>query len=256
MDYRDVLCQECGAVLRLESDLEPGKRIRCPRCKQVFAVPEEEARVTSASRPFRAEERDQSPPPSRRPRRDEDDYDDRPRRPRRKKKSGSGALIIGLCLGGVMLAAVVTLVIVGIKQDWFSSKSKSDSVASEEKTKPSDKDKPDRPDKSNKPDTPVTPATGQVRVIPPNILDQVHPRGAEEILKEAEYLKKVEQRLGAPGKKLTPAELNEACNSNPSVATIRNISPNAYCYRWTSPRAALYIFFERGEWRGETAKSQ
>jgi hypothetical protein len=37
-----VTCPECDAVLRLANAVAPGKKLRCPKCKTIFAVPENE----------------------------------------------------------------------------------------------------------------------------------------------------------------------------------------------------------------------
>jgi hypothetical protein len=49
-----VTCPECAAQLALGPTVAPGKRIRCPRCETVFAVPESEPpAVADRSRPAR-----------------------------------------------------------------------------------------------------------------------------------------------------------------------------------------------------------
>src|SRR5262249_32334489 len=225
----------------------PGQRVRCPKCKTGFPIPDEEEEAAVAQRPRRGEERDQTPRPTRRSRRDDDDDDDRPRRPRKKKKASKAALVIGLSFVGVLVIAGVFVILIAVSQGWFSSSDSGGSSTSSDRSKPGDKaGGPDRPDKGGGPIVPP-PATGQGKVIPRNIMDQSSPMGA--FPKEAEALSKLEQLLGAPGKRLNAAELAEA-SQDASVQAVRGNAPNAYCYRWTSPTHALYVFFDGGEWRG------
>jgi hypothetical protein len=251
MADRQTACPGCGAGVKLSSELAPGQRVRCPKCKTGFPIPDEEEEAAVAQRPRRGEERDQTPRPTRRPRRDDDDDDDdRPRRPRRKKKSSKAGLVIVLSLVGVLVIAGVFVVLIGVNQGWFSSGDGGSSTTSSDKSKPPDRDKaggPDRPDKGGGPILPP-PATGQVRVIPTDILDQLNRKGGDT--NEGAHLRKIEQLLGAPGKRLDAAELNEASQA-PGVQAIRNNAPNAYAYRWTSATQTLYVFFEGGQWRGE-----
>jgi hypothetical protein len=209
-------------------------------------VPGEEEEVAVAQRPRRGEERDQTPRPTRRSRRDDDEDDDRPRRPRKKRKSSKAGLVIVLSIVGVLVIAGVFVVLIGYNQGWFRSDSGGDSSASSDKSKPPDRDKAGGPDKGGGPAIPPT-ATGQVKVIPRNITDQIAPMGA--FPKEAEALSRIEQLLGAPGKRLNAAELAEASQDG-SVQAVRSQAPNAYCYRWSSPTHSLYVFFDGGQWRG------
>src|SRR3954452_13759420 len=75
-------CPHCQASLRLASPPAPGKKLRCPKCGDVFAVDDAEpAPVVQAVQPKR---RPPTPaPPARQPIRAEDEEDDAPRRRRR-----------------------------------------------------------------------------------------------------------------------------------------------------------------------------
>jgi hypothetical protein len=126
-------CPECGAKLRSATGFEPGKKIRCPKCKEVVTVPGPEARVSKARpAPARDEDDEDDRPAARRkaaavkpsrPRRDEDDEDDEDRdddedeAPRRrkkgKKKEAAGFFTPGrIAIYGGLLAAVIAGVIV------------------------------------------------------------------------------------------------------------------------------------------------
>jgi hypothetical protein len=89
-----VVCRSCDRSINLKDDLA-GRRIKCPGCGKVLAVPDEEA----VERPRRKRDRD----------REEDD--DRPRRKKEKKRSKKG-LIIGLSIGGGVLAAGLTVLLI------------------------------------------------------------------------------------------------------------------------------------------------
>jgi hypothetical protein len=94
-------CPECDATLKLAAPPPEGKRVKCPKCEAVFVPEAVEDRRVSAERPV-APARPRSRPAS-----DEDDRDDdRPRRPR-KKKRGANGLLIGLLVGGGVLAMLL-----------------------------------------------------------------------------------------------------------------------------------------------------
>jgi predicted Zn finger-like uncharacterized protein len=83
-------CPECQAKLNLSENLE-GKKIRCPKCKEVFRVPSsddfEEAPVRKAKRkPSRPEDEDERQSPR-----------------ERKAKQGSPAVLIGVIAGVILL---------------------------------------------------------------------------------------------------------------------------------------------------------
>lgn len=140
-------CPNCAKILRLAQRPAPGKKIRCPGCKDVF-VPEldaEEDEAIEEDRPKAkvnaapdddSDEEDEAPPRKKVRTRDDDDDDDRPRRkkardddddvdddddrPRKKKKGKSGArqaVMMLLIMGGV------TLVLLGgaafVVTGWF-----------------------------------------------------------------------------------------------------------------------------------------
>lgn len=102
---RRLTCPACNAGLKVAATLEPGKKIRCPKCEEPFRVPDEDdddepVRAVTA-KPRKAA----APPP------DDEDYDDEPeekprpkkRRPAKKQESNSGVLILALCLGGLAI---------------------------------------------------------------------------------------------------------------------------------------------------------
>lgn len=83
-----VVCRDCDRSVKVKDDLA-GRKIKCPDCGKLLTVPGGEE-----DRP-------------RRRRRDEDDDDyDQPRRKKEKKRSKKG-LIIGLSVGGGVLAVGV-----------------------------------------------------------------------------------------------------------------------------------------------------
>jgi phage FluMu protein Com len=127
-------CPECQRVLRTAAPLPAGKKIKCPKCGAVFAVPDEEERTATAIRsknsplpPRRRPVEDEedlaeAPRPARRRPVDDDeelprsrmadddadeDFEERPRRRKKKKaKSSSVGLIVALAAtAGVLLAA-------------------------------------------------------------------------------------------------------------------------------------------------------
>jgi zinc-ribbon domain len=93
-------CPECDATLKLAAPPPEGKKVRCPKCQAVFVPEAVEQRRVSADRPM-APARSRS-----RPAYEDDDYDDRPRRPR-KQKQGSSGVLIGLLVGGGVLAVLM-----------------------------------------------------------------------------------------------------------------------------------------------------
>lgn len=135
-----LTCPECNSTLRLSQAVTPGKKVKCPRCSEVFAAPTDDAQALrsgeSKRRPTVApdDDLDEAPRKLRRPR-DDDDFDDPDDRPRRKvgartardfdddddfddapsrsrrpaKKSGKG-LMIGLAVGG----GVAVIAIIGV----------------------------------------------------------------------------------------------------------------------------------------------
>ena len=39
---QSIKCIHCGAVMKTANPVAPGKKVKCPKCAKVFAVPEEE----------------------------------------------------------------------------------------------------------------------------------------------------------------------------------------------------------------------
>ena len=44
---RTIICQQCGAILNLPTHIEPGKRLKCPKCATRFVVTEKDASSAS-----------------------------------------------------------------------------------------------------------------------------------------------------------------------------------------------------------------
>src|SRR4051794_4957416 len=51
MSQTKVECPECGKVLRPARPIEPGKKVRCPKCEAVFVAPDEGEVVGIAIKP-------------------------------------------------------------------------------------------------------------------------------------------------------------------------------------------------------------
>jgi hypothetical protein len=98
-----VVCRACDRSVNVKDDLA-GRKIKCPGCGKVLAVPDEEV----DEEPRRKRNRDR-----------EEDEEDRPRRKGGKKKSKKG-LIIGLSVGGGVLAVglvILLIVLLGGSRD-------------------------------------------------------------------------------------------------------------------------------------------
>jgi predicted Zn finger-like uncharacterized protein len=130
-------CPHCQTALRLKDDGMVGKKVRCPRCSNVFQVPP--AGTTAAPSPVRPAQAERppapvAPRPTPRPAAkadDRQDEDDSPRRPARaarqrdeeedeedrdvekrlpvRKSSGPQSLIIGAIVGVVVLVYFVLI---------------------------------------------------------------------------------------------------------------------------------------------------
>jgi mono/diheme cytochrome c family protein len=136
MTTQKLACPHCDVNLKIPGNLA-GKRIKCPKCGDAFAVPDEDepparSRAVTSARPRKAP----APPPD--DEEDEDEVQERrrePRRPRKKQKAGggSGLLIVGILAGVGLLVAGggVALAVVF----WPSAK-KTDPVAQNPMTAP------------------------------------------------------------------------------------------------------------------------
>jgi hypothetical protein len=51
MQTTTLSCPSCNAILRLGKPVDPGKKVRCPKCDMVFPVPDEDAAVHDRSDP-------------------------------------------------------------------------------------------------------------------------------------------------------------------------------------------------------------
>lgn len=106
-------CPGCNAALRSPNAITAGKKIRCPKCGEAFAVPEVEVdaelddgiQTRPASRPARRPAEDYDEPPAYDD--EPDEAEDRPLRKKKKRKKKQGvspALLIG---GAVLLLAAL-----------------------------------------------------------------------------------------------------------------------------------------------------
>jgi predicted Zn finger-like uncharacterized protein len=104
-----LTCPACSTTLRLNQEVPPGKKVKCPKCGVQFAPGEEVVEGAVLT---------EEPPRSRR--RDDDDYDDRPRRrrrdddydddrPRRRRPERKPRSVIALLL---ILAAIVLVPVI------------------------------------------------------------------------------------------------------------------------------------------------
>jgi hypothetical protein len=129
-------CPECDHKLRSNNPIAPGKKVRCPRCQAVFAVPAAPVansvatgiKKAAMTKPTRSRDDDEDDAPVRKrreeviapPRRskpipraedldDEDDEEEeeRPRKKKKKKQSSSMPLILGLSGAGALLIIFV-----------------------------------------------------------------------------------------------------------------------------------------------------
>ena len=100
-----LACDSCGATLNVGDEFA-GRKVKCPKCKGILAVPAEAPR--SATRKADADQDDDRP--ARKRRRDNDD------RPRRKRKGANKGLVIGLSVGGALLIAGIVLTVVLLRR--------------------------------------------------------------------------------------------------------------------------------------------
>src|SRR5262245_41319427 len=111
---KKLACPACHVNLKVADTLPAGKMIRCPKCRQSFPVPDDDdeppPKLAAVPRKKAA------PPPE-----DEEELEEQPkprpaylkkRRKRRKKEANRTPLIVGLIIGGVVLAAGIAGVLV------------------------------------------------------------------------------------------------------------------------------------------------
>src|SRR5262245_3015865 len=104
MAQTSLTCSECGATLRLAGAVAPGKKIHCPKCQNVFTVPNAAIRKSPAPRPVAVEVEDEP----------EEDLEDEPRQPRQRRKKATPSRKPVLLLGGIgllLVAGIVTTII-------------------------------------------------------------------------------------------------------------------------------------------------
>jgi predicted Zn finger-like uncharacterized protein len=108
-----LTCPACSTTLRLNQEVPPGKKVKCPKCGVLFTPGEEvveEAVLTEE--PPRSRRRDDDyddRPRSRRRDDDYDDYDDRPRRRRRPEQKPRSVLALLLILAAIVMVPVIVL---------------------------------------------------------------------------------------------------------------------------------------------------
>lgn len=90
-----VVCRSCDRSIKVKDDLA-GRRVKCPGCGKLLAIPDEEV----DDRPLRKRDRDR-----------EEEENDRPRRRNGNERSKRG-LIIGLSLGGGVLVVGLTVLLI------------------------------------------------------------------------------------------------------------------------------------------------
>src|SRR5687768_17346540 len=106
---KKLACPSCGVGLRVADALPAGKRIRCPKCGDAFAVPGGNGTPPRPRRGAPPVEEDENP---------FEVVDEQPtvrkRRKKAKNAAGNNPLVLGLALGGVVLliGAAVALAVV------------------------------------------------------------------------------------------------------------------------------------------------
>ena len=109
-----LTCPSCERGLKVKDELA-GRKIKCPKCSEVIAVPANEAIAAGKPKPKvrPSEDDDDDRPRSKKVERDEGDEEeeeDRPRKKKKKKKKGAG--VLRYVIGGVVLAALVVVLVV------------------------------------------------------------------------------------------------------------------------------------------------
>jgi hypothetical protein len=124
-----ITCTKCAAVLKTKAPVAPGKKLKCPKCAQVFVVEDEEVKVDAA--PDEDMDADQEDQEAEKPkagkkaakkRQDEeetapDDGEDEPKKKKAKKKPAKASPMI-LVIGGI-LVLLLCLVGGGGAAGWF-----------------------------------------------------------------------------------------------------------------------------------------
>ena len=101
-----VTCPACEATLKLLAEPTPGKKVKCPKCAAIFAPEDGKSRRVTAERPAATAPAWAPPPPGDEEEADGRDREDgRPRRPR--PEQGGNRLLIGLLVGGAVLAPLL-----------------------------------------------------------------------------------------------------------------------------------------------------
>jgi hypothetical protein len=115
---QSIKCTHCGSVVKSPKPVEPGKKLKCPKCAKVFVVAEDEEEPEAEEESAAEESAEEEETPKKKGRTaakddDEDDEDEKPKKkPGKDKKSkkdeddapkkGSNMLLIA-GIGGVLL---------------------------------------------------------------------------------------------------------------------------------------------------------
>jgi hypothetical protein len=112
MPINRVECSECGAALKSEVDLRPGKKVRCPKCQAVLIVPAPApVRLVQAEKPARPTRPVEGP---------DEDREDEDRRNKKKAASKTGGLfapkrLITLGVALLLVAGAVAFLVIKIR---------------------------------------------------------------------------------------------------------------------------------------------
>jgi ribosomal protein S27E len=99
-----LTCSQCEHDLKVKEELA-GRRIKCPECGQVLAVPESSPRGGAVAAGASAKSRDL-----------DGEEEVRPRKKKKKRKQSNKALLIGLAVGAVLLAIAGVVLIIVLNQ--------------------------------------------------------------------------------------------------------------------------------------------
>jgi len=124
-----AVCRNCDAKLKVP-ETAAGKKIRCPKCEEVFIVPAKErepVRKVSALVGKRAPRIEDD---------DEDDFEERPRK-KRKKAQGNPLLLWGL-IGGIAFLVIAGGAVAAVVLFLNSGKGSSSSSVAQRSSQPRD----------------------------------------------------------------------------------------------------------------------
>src|SRR5262245_159572 len=78
----NIKCTNCGAILKTQAPVPPGKKVKCPRCQEGFVVAAEEEEKKPAPEPEEEEEKEEQEEAA------DDDGEEEEETPAKKGKSG------------------------------------------------------------------------------------------------------------------------------------------------------------------------